>query len=49
MNCRGCRDELLASSSKTLDLGKPAVVKFKSSPDEKDDYEDLLLIECQNC
>jgi intein/homing endonuclease len=49
MKCRGCRAELLASSSKGLDLGKLAVIKFKSSPDEKDDYADLLLIECQNC
>jgi len=49
MKCRGCRDELLATSSKALDLGKLALVKFKSSPDKKDDYEDLLLIECQNC
>jgi len=49
MKCRGCRAELLASSSKALDLGKLAVIKFKSSPDEKDDYADLLLIECQNC
>jgi len=49
MKCRGCRDDLLASSNKVLDLGKLAVIKFKSSPDEKDDYADLLLIECQNC
>ena len=41
--------ELLASSNEVLDLGKLAVIKFKSSPDEKDDYADLLLIECQNC
>ena len=49
MKCRGCRADLLASSSKGWDLGKLAVIKFKSSPDEKDDYADLLLIECQNC
>jgi intein/homing endonuclease len=49
MKCRGCRRELLASSSKVLDLGKLAVIKFKSSPEEMDDYADLLLIECQNC
>jgi intein/homing endonuclease len=49
MKCRGCRGELLASTSKALDLGKLAVMKFKSSPDEKDDYADLLLIECGNC
>ncbi|MGC1930125.1 MAG: methyltransferase domain-containing protein [Candidatus Nitrosopolaris sp.] len=30
-------------------MGKFAVIKLKSSPEEKDDYADLLLIECQNC
>ena len=49
MKCRGCREELLVSPSKTLDLGKLAVIKFKSSREEKDDYADLLLIECQIC
>ena len=49
MKCRGCLEELLASPSKGLDLGKLAVIKFKSSPEEMDDYADLLLTECQNC
>lgn len=44
--CRGCRKDYLV---KVLNLGVQAIVKFKQSPDEFDDYCPLVLVECQNC
>jgi len=44
--CRGCGRDYL---SKVLDLGNQAIVKFKSSPEEKDDYSPLTLVKCEDC
>lgn len=47
MRCRGCGLEF--TSPETLRLGNQAIVKFKDSPEEKDDYSSLNLVECPDC
>lgn len=44
--CRGCGKDFLSS---VLNLGNLAIVKFKDSPEEEDDYSQLNLVECQDC
>ena len=44
--CRACGRDFLTS---VLNLGVQAIVRFKSSPEEKDDYSPLHLVRCEDC
>lgn len=44
--CRACHQSHLAE---VLNLGNHAIVRFKDSPDEKDDYCPLILVKCEDC